>query len=113
MKNKEQAEKGSNGPICVYFIENHVSTCSPTMTLSGDSGGLFGELKKAKEAKYSEPGKNEEFIYTIYYFEIYPEKIKDRDKDELNIKLTLEYNNQKFDHKLTITDFEKNNYIYD
>ena len=113
MKEKEQAEKKSNDQICVYFIENHISTCSPTISISGDSGGLFGELKKAKEEKYSEPGKSETFIYTIFYFEIYPEKIKERNKDEFNIKLTLENKNDKFDKKLTINDFERNNYIYD
>ena len=113
MKNKEQAEKESNEPICVYFIENHINTCSPTVSLSGEEGGLFGELKKAKEEKYSEPGKSETFIYTIFCFEIYPEKINDRGKNELNLRLTLENNNEKFDKELTITDFEKNNYIYD
>jgi hypothetical protein len=113
MKEKEQAEKKSNDQICVYFIENHISTCSPTMSISGDSGGLFGELKKAKEGKYSEPGKADQFLYTIFYFEIYPAKIKDRDKKELNIKLTLENKDEKFDKKLTIIDIERNNYIYD
>ena len=113
MKDKEQAEKKSNDQICVYFIENHISTCSPTMSISGDSGGLFGELKKAKEEKYSEPGKSETFIYTIFYFEIYPAKIKERNKNEFNIKLTLENKDEKFDKKLTIIDIERNNYIYD
>ena len=113
MKDKEQTEKESNDSISVYFIENHISTCTPILYLSGDSGGLFGELKKVKEVKYSEPGKSEEFLYTIFCFEIYPAKIKDRGKNELNIKLTLENNNEKLDQKLTITNFEKNNYIYD
>ena len=113
MKSKEQNEKESKDSICVHFIENHITTCSPTISLSGDRGGLFGDLKKAKEEIYSEPGKSDQFLCTIFYFEIYPEKIKDRGKKELNIKLTLETKNEKFDKKLTITDVEKNNYIYD
>ena len=110
MNNFEQASKDK---INVYFIENHISTCSPTISLSGDAGGLFGELKKEKEKKFLDPGREDEFLYSIYHFEIYPEKIKEREKSELKIKLILENKNEKFDYKLIVTDFERNNYIYD
>ena len=103
----------STDTISVYFIENHINTCSPTLSLSGDSGGLFSELEKGPEKQFSEPGKKDQFLYTIYHFDIYPEKIKERGKKEVNLKLTLKNQNDKFDHKFQITDFEKNNYIYD
>ena len=99
--------------ICVYFIENHINTCSPSISLSGDSGGLFSELKKEKEAIYSKPGKNEKFLYTIYSFDIYPKKIYDRGKNTLNIRLILVNENEKFYHEMTFTDFGRTTYIYD
>ena len=113
LKNKNKINMFKIVVFSVYFIENHITTSTPTMSLTGDSGGLFSNLKKEKEAIYSEPGKSEQFLYTIFSFEIYPAKIKDRYKDELNIKLILENKNEKFVKKLTITNFEKNNYIYD
>ena len=113
LKNKNKINIFNIFVFFVYFIENHIITSAPTISLTEDSRGLFSNLKKEKEAKYSEPGKSEQFLYTIFSFEIYPAKIKDRYIDKLNIKLILENKNEKFDHKLTITNFEKNNYIYD
>ena len=54
--------------------------------MSGDSGGLFSELKKEKEAIYSKPGKNEKFLYTIYSFDIYPKAVEDIKKGMIEYK---------------------------
>ena len=108
-------ENAPNDFYLVYFIESHINinTITPKISISGDGGGLCGELKQVKKKKYTEPGQKEEFLYSIYQFKIYPEKIKDREKTELEIKLTLENEGQKFDQKITITDFDKDNYVYD
>ena len=106
-------ENAPNDFYLVYFIESHINTTTPKISISGDGGGLCGELKQVKQKIYTEPGQKEKFLYSIYQFKIYPEKIKDREKTELEIKLTLENKGQKFDQKITITDFDKDNYVYD
>ena len=102
-----------NESICIYFIENHIATCSPIISFPNYYGRLLGKLEKEKDKIFLSPEKNEQFIYSIYHFEIYPEKIKERKKDKLQIKLILENDNQKFNHKLIITELDKNNYIFD
>ena len=109
MKNLEQAP---NQTICVYFIENHINTSFPKLSISGDSGGLFSELKKDKENIYPDSNKNENYLYAIYHFEIYPQKVKDRNLDKVKIKLTQENEGERYEYKLEITDFEKDNFIY-
>ena len=106
-------ENAPNDFYLVYFIESHINTTTPKISISGDGGGLCGELKQVKQKIYTEPGQKEKFLYSIYQFKIYPEKIKDREKTELEIKLTLENEGVKFDQKITITDFDKDNYVYD
>ena len=109
MKNLEQAP---NQTICVYFIENHINTSFPKLSISGDSGGLFSELKKDKENIYPDSNKNENYLYAIYHFEIYPQKVKDRNLDKVKIKLTQENEGERYEYKMEITDFEKDNFIY-
>ena len=102
-----------NEPVCIYFIENHISTCSPAMSVSSYYGGILGELEKEKEKEYLVPESNEKFIYSIYHFELNLEKIREIKKDNLQIKLIIENENQKFEHKMTIIDLNRNNYIFD
>jgi len=102
-----------NEPVCIYFIENHISTCSPSMSVSSYYGGILGELEKGKEKEYLVPESNEKFIYSIYYFELNLEKIREIKNDNLQIKLIIKNENQKFEHKMAIIDLNRNNYIFD
>ena len=97
----------------VYFIENHITTSSPTISLTGDSGGLFGELKKHKSELCPKTETNETFVYNLYSFKIFPSKIRERKKNELEIKLELETEERIFIFKTNITEFDKDTYIYD
>ena len=110
MANLDQSKKEV---YCVYFIENHISTINPKLTLTGDSGGLFGKLEGKKEKTYVDRGKNEKYDISIYHFEIYPERIRRRDKKEFKIKLTLESEGCKFEYKKEIKDLDKDTFIYD
>ena len=102
-----------NEPVCIYFIENHISTCSPVMSVSSYYEGVLGELEKEREKVFLIPESNEKYIYSIYHFELNSEKIREIEKDKLQIRLTIENENQKFEHKLIITDLNKNNFIFD
>ena len=97
-----------------YFIENHISTSSPVVSLSEDSKDLFGDLQILKSEKF--PGEKskekEKFEYTLYSFKLYPDKIKEKEKDKVDINLELENESQKFYNKTVIKDFDKDNYIY-
>ena len=98
----------------VFFIENHISTSSPEISLCEDGEDLFGDLKKIKSEQCSEnkSKEKEKFNYALYNFKIYPEKIKEKDKDKVNIKIELENENEKFFYETVITDFDKDNYVY-
>ena len=95
----------------VYFIINHISTTSPKISVSGE-GGLIGELRSGKEKIYSEEGQKEQFLYYICYFKIYPLKIKEKGKNEVELKIVLENEGEKFDHRITLRDFDKDSFIY-
>ena len=97
----------------VYFIENHITTSSPTISLTGDTGGLFGELEECKKDKCSNPKTNETFDYRLYSFKIFPTKIMERKKNKVEIKLELKSEDGVFIFKADITEFDKDNYIYD
>ena len=109
----ENLNNTSQDSYFVYFIESHIITASPTITISADNEGLFGELEKEKDNKYSEQGKNDKFLYSIYHFKIYTQKIKEQNKKELEIKIMIENEGEKFENRITIIDLDKDNYIYD
>ena len=72
---------------------------------------MYGELSQVnQEIKNTH---NEKFIVTLYRLKIYIPKIKERNKEEIDIKLVLENQGQKFIYKAKIKEFEKDNYIYD
>ncbi len=83
------------------------------MSVSSYYGGILGELEKGKEKEYLVPESNEKFIYSIYYFELNLEKIREIKNDNLQIKLIIKNENQKFEHKMAIIDLNRNNYIFD
>ena len=98
----------------VYFIENHISTSSPEISLSEGSEELFGDLKILKSEQFPKNKSQQkgEFIYNLYSFKLYPDKIKEKEKDKVDINLELENEKTKFYNKTVITDFDKDNYIY-
>ena len=93
----------------VYFIENHINTENPVVSISSDY--MYGELAQLNQE--TKNIHNEEFIVTLYRLKIYPPKIKERNKEEIDIKFELENRGQKFIYKEKIKEFDKDNYIYD
>ena len=59
-------ENAPNDFYLVYFIESHIKPTTPKISISGDGGGLCGELRQVKQKTYTEPG--QEFLYSIYQF---------------------------------------------
>ena len=93
----------------VYFIENHINTENPVVSISSDY--MYGELAQLNQE--TKNIHNEQFIVTLYRLKIYPPKIKERNKEEIDIKFELENRGQKFICKEKIKEFDKDNYIYD
>ena len=93
----------------VYFIENHINTENPVVSISSDY--MYGELAQLNQE--TKNIHNEKFIVTLYRLKIYPPKIKERNKEEIDIKFELENRGQKFIYKEKIKEFDKDNYIYD
>ena len=93
----------------VYFIENHIDTSPSKISISNDY--MYGELFKIKN-KTMQLNK-EKYILTLYRFKIYLPNIKERGKDKLDIKIEIEFGGKKFPYKAVITEFDKDNYIYD
>ena len=106
-------EKENKDSYSIYFIENHITTSSPIISLTGDTGGLFGELKKCISELCPNTKTNETFVYTLYSFKIFPSKIMERKKNKIEIKLELNSEEGVFIFKMDITEFDKDNYIYD
>ena len=80
-----------NEPVCIYFIENHISTCSPAMSVSSYYGGILGELEKEND-------------------KVFPKTIKRINSLQLNY-LVSDYNgllNSK-DYKYVKTNFKNEN----
>ena len=79
----------------VYFIENHINTENPVVSISSDY--MYGELLDVKNE--TRQINKEKYILTLYRFKIYLPKIKDRGKDKLDIKIELESGGKKFPYK--------------
>ena len=93
----------------VYFIETHINTENPVVSISSDY--MHGELAELNQE--TKNIHNEKFIVTLYRLKIYPPKIKERKKEEIEIRIALENKGQKFIFKAKINEFDKDNYIYD
>ena len=114
MKKDEQAKKQTEDFHYVYFIESHLSEALLELRLVISNKDLIGPLENKKKEKYTDEKTKRSFIYNIYRFQFYPEKIKDRGKDKLEIKVELEDKEKKiFTYEITITDFGRDYYVYD
>ena len=58
----------------VYFIENHINTENPVVSISSDY--MYGELAQLNQE--TKNIHNEKFIVTLYRLKIYPPKIKEK-----------------------------------
>ena len=98
----------------VFFIYNRINTSNIKLMLNNDHKGLLGKLEQLKEQYFSIKELNETYIYSIYFFKVYPSKIKDTKKNKLEIILELKDEKEnKFNSNTIIIDLKRDNFIYD
>jgi len=95
--------------IYVYFIENHIESSPSKVSISSDY--FYGELIEVKNEKRQLNANK--YILTLYRFKIYVPKLKEKGKDKLEIRIELECGGKKFPYKTLMTEFDKDNYLYD
>ena len=100
------SNEDQNSYVYVYFIENHEKNNNVNIFLSNnyeeaDSLDLIQRIDN-----------NKGFYISIYRFKIYPRKITNLEKFEVNLKLK-DNNNNLFGKKITKLDMAHSNYLFD
>ena len=122
----------------IYFIENHIETSRVKLFLSRKQ--TVADNLECVKVSQKEKGQKEIYIYSIYRFKFYSSRVKEnfakikeniakakeniskhldiqfKQKDEKVYDITIEMedeNEEKFEKKLSIKDFEKDIFIFD
>ena len=104
---KEQGQKQKRDFISIFFIENHIQTENVNIRLSENNK----EAYEFNSVQTKEIESNPNYKYIIYTFKINNSEVKGK---KLDIKLKIEGNKgYKSEFNINITDFERNQFIYD
>ena len=80
---KEADQRPKRDFINVYFIENHIQNEKVNIILSEK----YNEADELKQSKSDKIESNHSYIYTIYNFKVYTNKVKEK---KLDIKIKIE-----------------------
>ena len=122
----------------IYFIENHIETSRVKLFLSRKQ--TVADNLECVKVNQKEKGQKEIYIYSIYRFKFYSSRVKDnfakikeniaKAKENISKHLDIQFkykdgkayditiemedeNEEKFEKKLSIKDFEKDIFIFD